>query len=66
VITVQYALAAIMMLPDLYQSAISIAQDVKLRQSIKNSTLQVSSKLLDSIGTAQMEKQIADNDGDQG
>lgn len=54
-------LASFMILTGLYNSAISVAQDVKLRQSIKASTLQQSSKLLDSIGTAQMIKEIEDN-----
>jgi hypothetical protein len=54
-------LASFMVLTGLYNSAISVAQDVKLRESIKASTLQQSSKLLDSIGTAEMTKQIHDN-----
>jgi hypothetical protein len=54
-------LASFMVLIGLYNSAISVAQDVKLRESIKASTLQQSSKLLDSIGTAEMTKQIHDN-----
>jgi hypothetical protein len=54
-------LAAFLIYIGLYQSAISVAQDVKLRQSIKNSTIQQSSKLLDRMGTAQMEKQIEDS-----
>jgi hypothetical protein len=53
-------LASFLILTGLYNSAISVAQDVKLRQSIKASTLQQSSKLLDSIGTAQMTKEIED------
>jgi hypothetical protein len=44
----------------IYTSAISIAHDTKLRKLIKASTVQQSSKLLDSIGTAQMVKQIED------
>ena len=40
-----------------YFSAISIAQDTKLRQSIRDMAIK-ESKLLDSIGTAQMEQQI--------
>jgi hypothetical protein len=51
-------LASFLILTGLYQSAISVAQDIKLRQSIKTSTVQQSSKLLDSIGTAQMTKEI--------
>lgn len=53
-------LASFMILTGLYNSAISVAQDVKLRQLIKSSALQQSSKLLDSIGTAQMTKEIED------
>ena len=53
-------LAAYLIMIGLYQSAISVAQDAKLRQSIKSSALEVSSKFLDNIGKAQMEKQIAD------
>jgi hypothetical protein len=53
-------LAAYLILTGLYQSTISIAQDVKLRRSIKNATLQESSKFLDTLGTAQMEKQLQD------
>jgi hypothetical protein len=53
-------LASFLILTGLYNSAISVAQDVKLRQSIKSYTLQQSSKLLDSIGTAQMTKEIED------
>jgi hypothetical protein len=41
-----------------YNSAVSVAQDVKLRKSIKTSALQQSSKLLDSIGTAEVTKEI--------
>jgi hypothetical protein len=44
----------------IYSSAISLAHDTNLRKLIKTSTLQQSSKLLDSIGTAQMIKQIED------
>jgi signal transduction histidine kinase len=41
----------------IYSSAISVAQDVKLRKSIKDSALE-ESKLLVSIGSAQMEQKI--------
>jgi hypothetical protein len=40
-----------------YTLAISISHDRSLRQSIRSSALEVS-KLLDSIGTAQMEQDI--------
>ncbi|MDQ3970096.1 MAG: hypothetical protein M3227_00205 [Thermoproteota archaeon] len=40
----------------LYFSAISVSQDMALRQSIRKSVMQ--SKLLDSIGSAQMEREL--------
>jgi hypothetical protein len=42
----------------IYQSTISIAQDVKLRASIKRAAFQESSKFLCVLSSAQMEKQI--------
>lgn len=51
-------LAAYLILTGIYQSTISIAQDVKLRHSIKSAALQESSKFLGALGSAQMEKQI--------
>jgi hypothetical protein len=53
-------LAAYLILTGIYQSTISIAQDVKLRHSIKSAALQESSKFLGALGSAQMEKQIED------
>jgi hypothetical protein len=41
----------------LYFSAISVSQDMTLRQSIRKSVLE-QSKLLDSIGTAEMEREV--------
>ena len=41
----------------LYFSAISVSQDISLRQSIRKSVLE-QSRLLDSIGTAEMEREI--------
>ena len=41
----------------LYYSAISVSQDTTLRQSIKKSVME-QSKLLDNIGTAEMEKEV--------
>ena len=41
----------------LYYSAISVSQDTALRQSIRKSVME-QSKLLDSIGTAQMEREL--------
>ena len=38
-------------------SAISVSQDISLRQSIRKSVLE-QSRLLDSIGTAEMEREI--------
>lgn len=43
-----------------YFSAISISQDMQLRQSIRKYVVQ-ETKLLDNIGTAQMERQIQNN-----
>jgi hypothetical protein len=40
----------------LYFSAISVSEDMALRQSIRKSVMQ--SKLLDSIGSAQMEREL--------
>ncbi len=50
-------LASYLMLVGIYSSAISVSQDVKLRQSIRK-ILVKESKLLDSIGTAQMQQEI--------
>ena len=53
-------LSSFLILIGLYQSAISVAQDAKLRMSTRGYTLQQSSRLLDSIGTSQMVKEIED------
>ena len=45
------------MLAGIYSSAISVAQDSRLRRTIRNSVQQQSS-LLDKIGTAQMQQEI--------
>jgi Tfp pilus assembly PilM family ATPase len=45
-----------MMLIGVYSSAISVSEDSKLRQSIRNFALE--SRLLDSIETEQMEQEI--------
>jgi hypothetical protein len=50
-------LSAYLMFLGLYSSAISISQDVKLRQSIRKSAIQ-EVKFLESIGTAQMEQEL--------
>ena len=42
----------------IYLSAISVSEDVKLRQGIRKYATINQSKLLDSIGTAQMELEI--------
>jgi len=44
----------------IYMSAISVSEDVKLRQAIRKYVIE-ESKLLDSIGTAQMGQQIEKN-----
>ena len=41
----------------LYSSAVTVSQDVALRHSIRKSVTE-QSKLLDSIGTAQMEQEL--------
>lgn len=46
-----------MVLIGIYSSAISVSEDSKLRQSIRTFALK-ESRLLDSIGMAQMEQQI--------
>lgn len=50
-------LASYLMLIGIYYSGVSISQDSNLRQSIRNFAIG-ESKLLDSIGTAQMEQEI--------
>ena len=50
-------LSSYLVLVGIYSSAISLSQDSKLRQSIRQLTLG-EPKLLDSIGTAQMEQEI--------
>ena len=50
-------LSSYLIIIGIYSSAISVSQDVKLRKSIRNS-VQEQSKILDSIGTAQMEQEL--------
>jgi hypothetical protein len=50
-------LSSYMILMGIYSSAISVSQDVKLRQSIRKFAMK-ESRLLDSIGIAQMEQEI--------
>jgi hypothetical protein len=50
-------LSSYMLLVGIYSSAISISQDSELRKSIRTLAIR-ESKLLDSIGTAQMEQEI--------
>jgi hypothetical protein len=50
-------LSSYLMLIGIYSSAISVAQDSRLRRAIRNSVEQQSS-LLDKIGTAQMQQEI--------
>jgi hypothetical protein len=50
-------LTSYLVLVGIYSSAISIAQDAELRQSIRKYAIK-ESKLLDSIGTAQMQQEI--------
>jgi hypothetical protein len=50
-------LSSYLLLIGTYYSAVSVAQDSKLRQSIRNLAIK-ESKFLDSIGSAQMEQEI--------
>jgi len=50
-------LSSYLLLLGVYSSAISVSEDSKLRQSIRQAALR-EPKLLDSIGTAQMEQEI--------
>ena len=50
-------LSSYLILLGIYYSAISVAQDIKLRQSARKFAMK-ESKLLDSIGTAEMEQEI--------
>jgi hypothetical protein len=50
-------MSAYMMFLGLYSSAISVSQDIKLRQSIRRSAIE-EAKFLESIGTAQMEQEL--------
>jgi hypothetical protein len=52
-----YGLSTYLILLGLYASAISVSQDIELRESIKKSTLR-ESKFLDSMGTAHMKKEL--------
>ena len=52
-----YGLASYLMVRGLYASAVSVSQDVVLRKSIKQSIIN-RSKLLGSIGSAEMHQQI--------
>jgi hypothetical protein len=57
-VTVLYVgLGSFMLIIGLYSSAISVSQDDKLRKTIRKNTME-ESKLLDSIGTAQMGQDI--------
>ena len=52
-----FGLSTYLMLAGLYCSAFSVSEDIELRKTIRKNVLQ-ESKLLDSIGTAQMGEQI--------
>jgi len=57
-VTVSYVgLASFMMIIGLYSSAISVSQDDRLRKTIRKNAIE-ESKLLDSIGTAEMGQEI--------
>ena len=53
-------LSSYLILVGIYSSTISISQDAKLRQTIKKMAIE-KSKLLDSIASAEVEKQIVRN-----
>jgi hypothetical protein len=58
-VTVSYVgLSAFMMVIGLYAAAVSVSEDMTLRQSIRRQVIEESTKLLDSIGTAHMENEI--------
>jgi hypothetical protein len=52
-----FGLSSYLVLVGIYSSAISISEDSKLRESIRSFAIK-ESRLLDSIGTAQMEQEI--------
>jgi hypothetical protein len=52
-----FGLASFLVFVGIYSSAISVAQDSKLRKSIRGFAIE-ETRLLDSIGTAQMEQEI--------
>jgi hypothetical protein len=57
-VTVSFVgLSSYMMVIGLYSSAVSVSEDAKLRQTIRKKAIE-ESKLLDSIGTAQMGQEI--------
>jgi len=57
-VTVSFVgLSSFLMFIGLYSAAISVSEDIKLRQSIRKTTIE-HSKLLDSIGTAEMEQEL--------
>ncbi len=58
VITISFfGLASFLVFVGIYSSAVSVAQDSKLRKSIRGFAVE-EARLLDSIGTAQMEQEI--------
>ena len=52
-----FGLAAFLVFVGIYSTAISVAQDSKLRKSIRGFAIE-QTRLLDSIGTAQMEQEV--------
>jgi thioredoxin-like negative regulator of GroEL len=50
-------LASLLLLVGIYSAAISVSEDTKLRQTIRKLAIK-ESKLLDSIGSAEMEQEI--------
>jgi hypothetical protein len=55
-----FGLSSFLVFIGIYSSAISVSEDSELRKSIRHYTME-KSRLLDSIGTAQMEREIEKN-----
>jgi hypothetical protein len=51
-------LSSYMMFIGLYSAAISLSEDIRLRQLIRDSTITQATRLLDSIGIGQMQKEL--------
>ena len=56
-----FGLSSFLIFIGIYSSAISVAEDSELRKSIRRYAIEEESRLLDSIGMAQMEREIEKN-----